>query len=145
MKKAFKKFNLNSTISNVTAMALAGAGSAGVDWLLKKYDVIPGSWDDTIVNAVKVAGGAILASMVDGKTLYGIPKAVGDGVATVGAYNLMLGFLPDATTEPASEIDPVTGLPKGMIGASARRHLGQRGFARKVNGVNGTPAALMSK
>lgn len=134
MKKGFKKFNLNSMISNATAMALAGAGSAGVDWLLKKYDVIPGDWDDTVVNAVKVAGGALLASMVDSKTLYGIPKAAGDGIATVGAYNLVAAMLPaEGNTTP--DPSPTTGLPEGMIG---RIRMGQRGFRRaRVAGVQG--------
>lgn len=134
MKKGFKKFNLNSAISNATAMALAGAGSAGVDWLLKKYDVIPGDWDDTVVNAVKVAGGALLASMVDSKTLYGIPKAAGDGIATVGAYNLVAAMLP---TEDNSKDNTAvtTGLPEGTIG---RIRMGQRGFRRgRMAGVQG--------
>ena len=130
MKKGFKKFNLNSAISNATAMVLAGAGSAGIDWLLAKYDVIPGDWDDTVVNAVKVAGGALLASMVDSKTLYGIPKAAGDGIATVGAYNLVAAMLPKETPTPTP-----AGLPEGMIG---RIRMGQRGFRRaRVAGVQG--------
>ena len=132
--KGFKKFNLNSAFSNATAMALAGAGSAGVDWLLKKYDVIPGDWDDTVVNAVKVAGGALLASMVDSKTLYGIPKAAGDGIATVGAYNLVAAMLP--TVDGSEDKTAVTtGLPEGTIG---RIRMGQRGFRRaRVAGVQG--------
>ena len=134
MKKGFKKFNLNSAISNATAMALAGAGSAGVDWLLKKYDVIPGDWDETIVNAVKVAGGALLASMVDSKTLYGIPKAAGDGIATVGAYNLVAAMLPEADKATVETATPA-GLPEGMIG---RIRMGQKGFRRaRVAGVQG--------
>lgn len=133
--KGFKKFNLNSTISNATAMALAGAGSAGIDWLLKKYDVIPGDWDDTVVNAVKVAGGALLASMVDSKTLYGIPKAAGDGIATVGAYNLVAAMLPEVGAGGNGGTAVTTGLPEGMIG---RIRMGQRGFRRaRVAGVQG--------
>ena len=135
--KGFKKFNLNSALSNATAMVFAGAGSAGVDWLLKKYDVIPGDWDETIVNAVKVAGGALLASMVDSKTLYGIPKAAGDGIATVGAYNLVAAMLPEAEEKKPGDDDTKTPgyLPEGTIG---RIRMGQRGFRRaRVAGVQG--------
>lgn len=133
----FKKFKMNSAISNATAMALAGAAGAGVDWALKKYDVIPGDWDETVVNAAKVLGGAVLASMVDSKTLYGIPKAVGDGIATVGAYNLVAGWLPTETKESAAAAAGID--PQSMIG---RIRMGQKGFRKAgIRGVNG--AAFM--
>lgn len=137
--KGLKSFNTKSAIKTGTSVLVGGIGSAIADWLLAKYDIIPADYQQ-YTNAGKVVVGAIAGSMVKND----IVKSAFDGIATVGAAELVKGFLPDAAAEPAIETDPVTGLPKGMIGA-ARRHLGQRGFARKMTGVGSTPAALMSK
>ena len=118
MKKAFK---LNSAISTGVSMAVAGAGSAVVDWALEKYNLVPAEWQKTTVNIVKIAGGAVLGSMFDAKKWYGVPKAIGDGVATVAAANLVSSLLPENSTDAAS------GLPEGTIG---RLRMGQRGFRR---------------
>ena len=136
--KGLKSFNTKSAIKTGTSVLVGGIGSAIADWLLAKYDIIPADYQQ-YTNAGKVVVGAIAGSMVKND----IVKSAFDGIATVGAAELVKGFLP--TDDSAATENPVTGLPKGMIGAAARRHLGQRGFARKVNGVGNTPAALMSK
>ena len=110
-------------------MVVGGAGSAALDWALKKYDVLPAEWGDTAVQAGKAIVGAVAGSMV--KNTY--VKSAFDGIATVAAANLVAGWLPET----------VNGLPNGTIG---RLRLGQRGFRKAgVRGVNATPAAFMSK
>lgn len=127
--KGLKSFNTKAAIATATSVVVGGAGSAALDWALKKYDVLPAEWGDTAVQAGKAIVGAIAGSMV--KNTY--VKSAFDGIATVAAANLVAGWLPET----------VNGLPNGMIG---RLRLGQRGFRKAgVRGVNATPAAFMSK
>ena len=133
MKKV--KFNLNSIIATGTSMAVAGAGSAVLDWALERYNLVPDGWQKTTLNLVKVVAGATLGSMVDSKKGYGIPKAFGDGVATVAAANLVSSWLPE-------QADGANGVPEGTIG---RLRLGQRGFRRaKVAGM-GVQSGVIAK
>lgn len=133
--KGIKSFNTKAAITTATSVAVAGAGSAVVDWALKKYDVIPADWGDTVVQAGKIVLGAVGGSMIKNQ----IVKSVFDGIATVAAANLTKGFLPEdaATTD---------GLPQGTIG---RIKLGQRGFRvapknRKVSGVGNAASSFMA-
>lgn len=129
--KGFKSFNTKSAIATGTTVLVAGAGSAVADWLLAKYDVIPADYQQ-YTNIGKVIVGAVAGSMIKNQ----IAKSAFDGIATVGAANLVAGWLPEGTK--ATE-----GLPEGMIG---KLRMGQRGFRRAaVRGVNATPSALMSK
>jgi hypothetical protein len=130
--KGFKSFNAKSAIATATSMAVAGAGSAVVDWALAKYDVLPAEWGDTAVQAGKIVVGAIGGSMIKNQ----IAKSVFDGIATVAAAKLVAGMLPDDTADGGakSNIGP-SGLPEGTIG---RIRLGQRGFRRgRVAGMAG--------
>ena len=79
MKNPFK---LNSAISTATSVLIAGAGSAAVDWALKKYDVLPADWGQTAVNIGKIVAGALVGSAISSKK-YGFVKSMADGVATV--------------------------------------------------------------
>lgn len=128
--KLFKSFNSKSAIATGTSVFFAGAGSAAADWALAKWDVIPAEYAQ-YTNIGKVLVGAVVGSMAKNQ----IVKSVFDGIATVGAANLVEGWLP-------TEAKATEGLPEGMIG---RLRMGQRGFRRGVRGVNATPAALMSK
>lgn len=128
--KGFKKFNTKSVIATGTAVLAAGAGSAVADWLLAKYDVIPAEYAE-YTNVGKVLIGAVAGSMMTNQ----IAKSAFDGIATVGAANLVAGWLPTETKEPAA---PAAGLPEGTIG---RIRMGQKGFRKAIRGVNG--AAFM--
>lgn len=133
--KGFKSFNTKSAIATGTSVFFAGAGSAVADWLLAKYDVIPADYQQ-YTNIGKVIVGAVAGSMIKNQ----IAKSAFDGIATVGAANLVAGWLPEDQTK---ETSTPAGLPEGMIG---RLRMGQRGFRRAaVRGVNATPSALMSK
>ena len=132
----FKKFNTKSVIATGTAVLAAGAGSAVADWLLTKYDVIPAEYAE-YTNVGKVLLGAVAGSMMTNQ----IAKSAFDGIATVGAANLVAGWLP---TETKDEPAAAAGIdPQSMIG---RLRMGQKGFRRAgVRGVASTPAALMNK
>lgn len=128
--KGFKSFNTKSAIATATSMAVAGAGSAVVDWALAKYDVLPASWGDTAVQAGKIVVGAIGGSMIKNQ----IAKSVFDGIATVAAAKLVAGMLPEGDASNGGSTQ-MTGLPEGTIG---RIRLGQRGFRRgRVAGMAG--------
>lgn len=130
--KGIKSFNTKAAITTATSMAVAGAGSAVVDWVLAKYNVLPADWGDTAVQAGKVVVGAVGGSMIKNQ----IVKSVFDGIATVAASKLVAGMLPETTNNAGSEETETTaGLPEGTIG---RIRLGQRGFRRaRVSGVAG--------
>ena len=126
--KGFKSFNAKSAIATATSMAVAGAGSAVVDWALAKYDVLPAEWGDTAVQAGKIVVGAIGGSMIKNQ----IAKSVFDGIATVAAAKLVEGMLQENDADKSGDADKggstqMTGLPDGTIG---RIRLGQRGFRR---------------
>ena len=135
--KLFKSFSTKSAIATGTSVLAAGAGSAVADWALAKWDIIPADYAQ-YTNIGKVLVGAVVGSMVKNQ----IAKSAFDGIATVGAANLVAGWLPAAETTTTTSTDPAAGLPEGMIG---RLRMGQRGFRRGVRGVSATPAALMSK
>lgn len=129
--KGFKKFNTKSVIATGTAVLAAGAGSAVADWLLAKYDVIPAEYAE-YTNVGKVLLGAVAGSMMTNQ----IAKSAFDGIATVGAANLVAGWLP---TETKDETATTSGIdPQSMIG---RLRMGQKGFRKGIRGVNG--AAFM--
>lgn len=109
-------------------VGIGGAANVAFDYLV---DMIPEqSWlTDTVKNAVKIAGGAVVGSMISNK----YARAAADGIATVGVSNLVSGLISGTKT--------TEGLAEGTIGRlGARRiRLGQPGFARKrVAGVAGS-------
>lgn len=132
--KGFKKFNTKSVIATGTAVLAAGAGSAVADWLLAKYDIVPDDYKE-YTNVGKVLIGAVAGSMMTNQ----IAKSAFDGIATVGAANLVAGWLPTETKKDGGEEQKGSGyLPEGTIG---RLRMGQRGFRKGIRGVNG--AAFM--
>ena len=127
--KLFKKSSIVDTAVNV---GVGGAANVALDYAWDKIDFLAGL-GSTTKNAIKIAGGAIVGSMVKNK----YARAAADGVATVGVSNLIASYITGSTETPA-------GLPEGTIG---RIRMGQRGFRRAaVRGVGGSDAtAFMGK
>lgn len=101
MAKLFKKKSIMDSLVNV---GVGGAANVAIDY----------AWNalgDTVASLaeykdiIKVAGGALVGSMVSGK----VARAAADGVATVGVSNLISGLMgTNAGT---------AGLPAGTIGS----------------------------
>lgn len=127
-KNPFKKSSIIDTVVNV---GIGGAANVAIDYVVGQVDALQ-SLGDTTINALKIAAGAVVGSMVSDK----FARAAADGVATVGVSNLIAGLMKDESTEVTS------GLPYGTIG---RVRLGNRAYrrARKVSGVNA--GAVMGK
>lgn len=125
--KLFKKSSIVDTAVNV---GVGGAANVALDYAWDKIDLLAGL-GSTTKNAIKIAGGALIGSMVKNK----YARAAADGVATVGVSNLIASYITTSPTE---------GLPEGTIG---RIRMGQRGFRRAaVRGVGGSDAtAFMGK
>lgn len=123
-KNPFKKQSIIDTVVNV---GIGGAANVAIDYVVNQVDAIKGL-GDTTVNALKVAAGAIVGSMVTNK----MARAAADGVATVGVSNLIAGLMDGTTTEGAGA------LPYGTI--SGRVVPGNRAY-RRAHKVSGTPTA----
>lgn len=122
MKNPFKKSSIKDT---VVAVGVGGAANVGFDYL---YNLTGLSLGETTKNAIKIAGGAILGSMVSSK----IARAAADGIAVVGVSDLIASYV-GGSTSTATAV--TTGLPEGTIG---KIRLGQRGFRRaRVAGLAG--------
>ena len=135
MKNPFKKSSIIDTVVNV---GVGGAANVAMDYAIASVDALA-SLGETTKNVVKIALGAVAGSMISNK----YARAAFDGIATVGAANLVSGYINGTDAAPAADDAPASGLPFGTIGKAYR--LGQRGFRRRVSGV-GTPAnAVMSK
>ena len=137
MKNPFKKSALLDTLTNV---GVGGAANVAIDyvWNAAGLDATIASMITsetfdaaTIKNAAKILGGAVVGGMVKNK----YARAAADGVAVVGASNLISGLI-NGKTQSGSD-SGAAGLPEGTIGRI--RRMGQRGFARraKVAGVQG--------
>lgn len=125
-KNPFKKSSIIDTVVNV---GVGGAANVAFDYVVNQIDSVK-SMGETTVNLLKIAAGAIAGSMVSNK----IARAAADGVATVGASNLISGLMAD--TLPSAT--PTGALPRGTIG---RVIPGNRAYRRaaargKVSGVN---------
>ena len=133
MKNPFKKTAIVDTVINV---GIGGAANVAMNYAFGKIDALA-SLGDTTKQAIKIAVGALAGTMTTNKYL----RAAADGIATVGASELISGYLPveeTATEAPA-------GLPYGMIGRAGVKHLGNKAFKKKVAGVAATPSAFMDK
>lgn len=130
MKNPFKKQSAIDTLINV---GVGGAANVAVDYLINQVDFIK-QWGDTTVNIIKIAGGAVVGSMVSNK----YARLAADGVATVGVSNLISSFMDEPSTEGAA------GLPYGTIGRVRPGVAAyKRARSRKVSGVNA--GAVMGK
>ena len=134
MKNPFKKSSIVNTVVNV---GIGGAANVAMDYVYANVDALA-SLGETTKNAIKIAAGAIAGSMVSNP----YARAAADGIATVGAANLIASYIDPGTTETATT-ETTTGLPSGTIG---RIRMGQRGFRRgRVAGVGANPSSFMSE
>ena len=126
MKNPFKKQSAIDTLINV---GVGGAANVAVDYLINQVDAIK-SLGDTTVNLIKIAGGAVVGSMISNK----YARLACDGVATVGVSNLIAGMIDgtDASSEGQA------GLPYGTIGRVIPGNRAYKRFraAKKVSGVS---------
>jgi len=136
MKNPFKKSSIIDTVTNV---AIGGAANVAMDYALNTIGEVAGVdlTSGTTKHAVKIAAGAIAGSMISNK----YARAAFDGIATVGAANLIDGLVNGETTTTTTTA--TSGLPYGMIGRRPGAiRMGQQGFRKRVAG---TPSALMDK
>ena len=132
MKNPFKKSSIIDTVVNV---GVGGAANVAIDYVVSAVDALA-SVDPKWINAGKIALGAFAGTMIKNK----IARAAADGVAVVGASNLVSSLVAGETTTGG---DATSGLPFGTIG---KVRLGNKNFRRgSVRGVNATPSAFMGK
>lgn len=131
--KGIKSFNTKAAIKTGTSVLVGGVGSAVADWLLDKYQIVPAQYQQ-YTNLGKVILGAIAGSMVKNEMV----KSAFDGIATIGAANLVAEYMPDNATTTTTTTAAPAGLPQGTIGAL---RLGQRGFRRGAKRVSGLAGA----
>lgn len=128
-KNPFKKQGIIDTVVNV---GVGGAANVAIDYVVSSVDALSGL-SATVINAAKIAVGAIGGTMTTNKYV----RAAVDGIAVVGASNLVSSLMDGTASEEAA-----AGLPQGTIG---RVRLGNRRYRRHVAGVNATPSSFMGK
>lgn len=135
MKNPIKKQAIIDTAINV---GLGGLANVGVDYLFSNVDALA-SLDESTKNWIKVGAGIVGGVFTTNKYVH----AATDGMATVGASNLLSGIIGEKS---AADPSGAAGLPSGTIGA-LRRRMGQRGFInrRQVAGVGVPATAVVSK
>lgn len=121
MKNPFKKSSIVDTLINV---GVGGAANAAMDYAVANVDMLSGL-DAQTVNLIKIGVGAFGGSMVSGK----YARAGFDGLATVGASDLIKSYIGGESAEPAATPTPTEGVP--FIG---KIRMGQRGF-KSVRGT----------
>ena len=140
MAKLFKKSSAVDTLVNV---GIGGAANVAMDYV---FGLLPAETfasvqnPDTVKNAIKVAVGAFGGSMVSGSSAKYVRPAL-DGIATVGASQLISGLLSSETKENNSGDNSGDQSKTGRIpfmGGVGRMRMGQRGF-RKVAGTGVVP------
>ena len=119
MKNPFKKSSIVDTLINV---GVGGAANAAMDYAVANVDMLSGL-DAQPVNFIKIGVGAFGGSMVSSK----YARAGFDGLATVGASDLIKSYIGGESAEPA----PATTEGVPFIG---KIRMGQRGF-RSVRGT----------
>lgn len=100
-KSLFKKKSIMDSLVNV---GVGGAANVAIDYAWSALGQSVASLEE-YKNIIKVAGGAIVGSMVTSK----VARAAADGVATVGVANLIAGLM-------GTEENSTSGLPAGTIG-----------------------------
>lgn len=131
MKNPFKKQSIIDTVTNV---GIGGAANVAIDYAVSQIGALA-SVEPMYVNIGKIAVGAIGGSMIKGK----IARAAFDGVATVGAANLISSLI------GGSDAETTAGLTRnGTI--SGRPVLGNRRYVRaKQAGIGAAANAFMGK
>lgn len=117
MKNPFSKSSITDTLINV---GLGGAANAAMDYAVANVDALASVAQYT--NYIKLGVGVLGGTMIKGK----VARAAFDGLATVGASDIIKELITPAAAAPAS------GVP--FIG---RVRAGQRGYVNR-RGVRGT-------
>ena len=129
MKNPFKKSSIIDTVVNV---GIGGAANVAMNYV---FSLIPagtfGNNEETVKNAIKIGVGAIGGSMVGGKAAKYIRPAL-DGIATVGASELISSLIDGTTTGDDPAADPASPAGVPFIG-----RLGQKGYRVKSRAVRG--------
>lgn len=113
MKNPFKKAGIMTTVTNV---AVGGAANVAVDYAVSQVSQLS-SLDQRYIQGGKIVLGAVLGSISKNKWLH----AAADGMAVVGASELISGLIAGTTTETPA------GLPQGTVG---KLHMGDRYFKK---------------
>ena len=131
MKKLFKKQSIIDTAVNV---GIGGGANVLIDTVVANVDMLA-SAKPLYINLGKIALGAFAGTMISNK----YARAAADGVATVGAANLVKDLV-DGTTDGGSGNDTTSGLPFGTIG---KVKLGNKAYKRRVSGVGANTYSFM--
>ena len=130
MKKFLKKQNVVDTAVN---LALGGGANVAIDYAVQSIDALA-SIDTKYINAGKLVIGAVASSMVSNK----MAKSAFDGIAVVGASNLIKELMGGSETAEST-----TGVPAGTVGRLiGRARSPRKSFGRAIRrGMNGVPAS----
>lgn len=124
MKNPFKKSSIVDTVVNI---GLGGAANAAMDYVVESVPTLQ-SLDETTTNIIKIGVGAVAGSMLTNK----YARAAADGLAVVGASDLIKGYIQGATTTPAPG-----GNGTGRVAFMGKPGINYRGF-KKGAGMVGT-------
>ena len=132
-KNPFKKKSLIDTLTNV---GVGGAANVAIDyvWDVAGLDTtltFESVSADTIKNAVKILGGAVVGGMISNK----YARAAADGIATVGVSNLIAGLINTTPDPETTKTEGSAGLPAGTIGRMPR--YGSRAYRAAKSRVAG--------
>ena len=123
MKNPFKKSSIVDTVVNI---GLGGAANAAMDYVVESVPTLQ-SLGETTTNIVKIGVGAVAGSMLTNK----YARAAADGLAVVGASDLIKGYIQGKTT-PAPG-----GEGTGRVAFMGKPGIKYRGF-KKGAGMVGT-------
>ena len=126
MKNPFKKSGIMDTAINV---GIGGAANAAVDYAVSAAGL---SYSKTIINAAKVAIGIIGGSLSKNKMVH----AATDGIAVVGAAELVQSAIDGEFTSTPGENGGSNGLPAGTLMGRVPR-TGNRQYKKKVGALDG--------
>lgn len=130
-KNPFKKESIVDTLINV---GVGGAANVAIDSAVGAYNKsATTAIDNTYVHAGKFLLGSVGGSMVSNRYL----RAAMDGIAVVGASNLIASFM-----EPAEgPKEPTAGVPEGTLG---RIRTANSQYVRKIKKPVSGVADMMS-
>ncbi|MDY0142635.1 MAG: hypothetical protein RBR97_12155 [Bacteroidales bacterium] len=133
-KNPFKKESIVDTLINV---GVGGAANVAIDSAVAAYnESATTAIDSTYVHAGKFLLGSVGGSMVSNRYL----RAAMDGIAVVGASNLIASFMePAEPGEPKKE--PTAGVPDGTLG---RIRTANSQYVRKIKKPVSGVADMMS-
>lgn len=134
MKNPFKKSGI---VETATKVVIGGAANVAIDAAVSGADFMSGV-SETWVNVGKIVVGAVAGSMSKNKYIH----AAADGIATVGASNLVKGLMDGTATTTTATAETASGLPWGTIGKSYR--LGNKAY-RRSRGTGAVPSTFMGK